>query len=64
MESQGTIRNEHMIGASVQDNYRKTQVVLQCDGDERGAHSEKNARCGHTSETKGGVATPKVERCV
>ena len=39
--------------ASVQENYRKTtQVVRPCDEDERGAHSEKNARCGHTREKK------------
>ena len=29
-------------------NYRKpTRVVRPCDEDERGAHSEKNARSGH-----------------
>ena len=37
----------------VQENYRKTtEVVRPCDEDERGAHSEKNARCGHTGEKK------------
>ena len=29
---------------------------------ERGAHSEKNARCGHTRENKKRVAKPKMER--
>ena len=40
-------------GASVQENYRKTaEVVRPCEENERGAHSEKNARCGHTREKK------------
>ena len=36
----------------------------QYDDDERGAHSEKNARCGHTGEKKKRAAKPKVERCM
>ena len=45
-------RNEHnKSGARVQENYRKTtEVVRPCEENERGAHSEKNARCGHTRE--------------
>ena len=40
-------------GASFQENYRKTtEVVRSCDNNEIGAHSEKNATCGHTSEKK------------
>ena len=27
-----------------------SQAVHPCDEDERGAHSEKNAMCGHTRE--------------
>ena len=44
---------------------RKThQVVRPCDEDGSGAHSEKNARCGHTREKKKRAAKPKLERCV
>ena len=32
-------------------------VVRPCDADEKGAHSEKNARCGHIRENM------PVERC-
>ena len=35
-----------------------------CDEDERGAHSEKTDRCGHTREKNKRVVKPKVERCV
>ena len=36
-----------------------------CDEDERGgAHSEKNARCGHNREKKKRAVKPKVDRCV
>ena len=60
------IRNEHRrddeSGASVQENYRKTtEMVRPCEENERGAHSEKNARCGHTREKKKRVAKPKME---
>ena len=64
------IRNEHIRGttnstARVSENYRKTtQVVRPCEEDERGAHSETNARCRHTREKKKRVAKPKMERCV
>ena len=39
-----------------------TEVIRPCDDDERGAHSEKNARCGNTREKKKRVAKPKMER--
>ena len=59
-----TIRDSKS-GASVQENYRKTtEVVRPCEENERGAHSEKNARCGHTGEKKKRAAKPKVERCM
>ena len=46
-------------------NYRKTTLVVRpCDEHERGAHSEKNARCGHSREKKKRAAKPKVARCV
>ena len=47
----------------VQQNYRKmTEVVWPCEENERGAHSEKNAKCGHTREKKKRAAKPKGER--
>ena len=52
-------------GASVQENYRKTtEVVRPCEENERGAHSEKNARCRHAREKKKRAANPKMEGCV
>ena len=33
-----------------------------CEENERSAHSEKNARCGHTREKKKRAAKPKMER--
>ena len=60
-----TILVDNKSGASVQENYSKTtEVVRQCDENERGAHSEKNARCGHTREKKKRAAEPKVEKFV
>ena len=48
-----------------QEHYRKTtEVVRSCEENERGAHSEKNARCGHTREKKKRAAKHKVDRCV
>ena len=41
-----------------------TEVVRPREENERGAYSEKNARCGHTREKKKRVAKPKVERHV
>ena len=34
-------------------------MVLPCEENERGAHSENNARCGHTREKKKRAAKPK-----
>ena len=54
-----------MIEWNVQENYRKTIEVLRpCKENERGAHSETNARCGHTHEKKKRAAKRQVERCV
>ena len=49
---------------SAHNSKKTSQVVWPRDEDERGAHSEKNARCGHTREKKKRVAKPKVERCL
>ena len=45
------IQNEHIRGTTrVVQAYKKiTKQVRPCEKNERGAHSEKNARCGHTS---------------
>ena len=43
---------------------KTTEVVRPCEENERGAHSEKNARCRHTREKKKRAAKPKMERCV
>ena len=52
-------------GQSVHENYRTTtEVVRPCEENEMGAHSEKNARCGHTSEKKKRAVKPRMERCV
>ena len=63
-----TIRNKHIrgtdnkSGTSVQENYRKTtEVVRPCENNERGAHSEKNVRCGHTGEKKKRTAKHTME---
>ena len=64
------IRNEHIRGttrvvqASKKTTERTTLVVGPCEENERGAHSEKNAGCGHTREKKKRAAKPKMERCV
>ena len=56
-------RDINKSGASFPENYRKTtEVVRPCEENERGAHSEKNARCGHTRETKEWAAKPKMKR--
>ena len=39
-----------------------TEVEQPCKENERGAHSEKNAR--HTREKKKRAAKPKMERCM
>ena len=60
-----TKHNSSLSADGIQENYRKnTQVVQSYDEDERGAHSEKNARCRHTREKKKRAAKPKMERCV
>ena len=41
-----------------------TEVVRPYEKNEIGAHSENNARCGHTMEKKKREATSKVERCI
>ena len=46
----------------VQENDRKTtEVVRPCEENEGGAHSEKNAICGHTREKKKRAAKPKMK---
>ena len=39
-------------------------MVRPCEENERGAHSDKNARCGLTMEEKERVTKPKMERCL
>ena len=64
------IRNEHIRGttSAVQASKKITEKRLKwerpCEENERGAHSEKNARCGHTREKKKRVDKAKMERCV
>ena len=41
---------------------KTTVVVRPCEENERGAHSEKNARCGHTREKKKRAAKLNMER--
>ena len=41
-----------------------TEKRLKCEENERGAHSETNAGCGHTMEKKKRAAKPKMERCL
>ena len=43
---------------------KTTEVVRPCEETERGAHSEKNARCGHTGGKKKRMAKPTMERCM
>ena len=70
MTRRDKIRNEHIIGttrvvqASKKITEKTTEVVRPCEEHERGAHSEKNARCRHTREKKKRAAKPKMERCV
>ena len=64
------IQNEHIRGTiqsgpSVHENNRTTtEMVRPCEKNERGAHSEKNARWGHTSLKKKREVKPRMERCV
>ena len=39
-------------------------MIRPCEENERGAHSEKNVRCGHTGEKKKRTAKPTMERCM
>ena len=70
MTRRDKIRNEHIrgttgSGARVQENYRKTtEVVRPCEDNERGAHIEKNVRCGDTGEKKKRTSKPTMERCM
>ena len=64
------IRNEHIRGtatvvqACTKITQKTNEVVRPCEENERGAHSENNARCGYTREKKKRAATPKMERCM
>ena len=63
------IQNEHIRGTTrVMKRPRKLQknniVVRLCEENERGAHCQKNARCGNTREKKTRAAKPNVERCL
>ena len=40
---------------------KTTEVVRPCEKNERGAHREKNVRCGHTREKKKRAVKPKIE---
>ena len=71
MTRRDKIRNEHIRGTTrvVQASKKITEkllfkVVRPCEENESGAHSEKNAGCGHTREKKKRAAKPKMERCV
>ena len=59
MRERDKIRSEHIRGtraaqASKKSREKKIKVVWPCDEDERGTHSEKNARCRHTRERRRG----------
>ena len=61
------IRNEHIreITRVVQACKKITEKRLRpCEEKERGAHSEKNVRCGNTGEKKKRTAKPTMERCM
>ena len=45
LKETGTTKRRHLDGKT---EYT-TEVVLPCDENERGAHDEKNVRCGHIS---------------
>ena len=53
-----------VMQASNKSTEKMTEVVHPCEENKRGAHSEKNSRCGHTRETKKREAKHKLERCV
>ena len=59
------IRNEHIRGKTrVVQASKKITEKRSCEENERGAHSEKNVRCGHTGEKKKRTANPTMERCM
>ena len=61
------IRNEHIRGITrvVQASKKITEKRLRpLEENERGAHSEKNVRCGNTEEKKKRTAKPTMERCM
>ena len=65
------IQNEHIRGTTrvVQASKKITEQRLKWYGHVRrmkgsSAHSEKNARCGHTSLKKEMVVKPRMERCM
>ena len=59
-------QNEHMRGTKdwCKLPRKTTEVVRPCEENERGAHSEKNARHGHKIAKKKWAAKPKMERGV
>ena len=70
MTRRDKIRNEHIRGTTrlVQASKKITEKLLKwygpCEENEIGAHSEKDARCGHTREKKKRTAKPTMERCM
>ena len=51
-----------MVQACTKITAKTTEVVRPCEKNERGAHSEKNVRCGHTGQKKKRTAKPTMER--
>ena len=43
---------------------KTTEVVRQCEENEKGALRENNVTCGHTGEKKKRTAKPTMERCI
>ena len=53
--------DDNKSGAIVQENCRHTtEVVRPCEENERGAHIENNARCGHIMENNKRAAKRKM----
>ena len=65
MTRRDKIQNEHIRGTTrmVQASKKITGKCRPCEENESGAHSGKNARCGHTREINKRAAKPKMERC-
>ena len=54
---------DNTSGARVQEHYLKTtEMVRQCEENERGTHSENKARYGHTRENTKRYARAKVTK--